>query len=150
MREAYLGYINNPTKVEAILLAGAAKARAMSQPFMTRLRHAVGLRPLGEQGQRQNRRDSQGRQGRPAHLPSSTARAMGSSTSSWSTVALGCCCKARASLIPKMPQPAWRDCETWVLAWSTAHSNWPAPSDVASADIQAALLQLAGGLLSTP
>jgi len=50
MREAYLGYINNPTKVETILLAGAAKARATSQPFMTRLRHAVGLRQLGEQG----------------------------------------------------------------------------------------------------
>jgi len=50
MREAYLGYINNPAKVEAILLAGAAKARAISQPFTSRLRHAVGLRQLAEQG----------------------------------------------------------------------------------------------------
>ena len=49
MREAYLGYINHPEKVEAILLAGAAKARATSQPFMTQLRHAVGLRKLSEQ-----------------------------------------------------------------------------------------------------
>ncbi|MDP2367793.1 tryptophan--tRNA ligase [Rhodoferax sp.] len=51
MREAYLGYINHPEKVEAILLAGAAKARAISQPLMTQLRHAVGLRKLSEQGE---------------------------------------------------------------------------------------------------
>ena len=33
-----------------ILLAGAEKARAVSCPFMGRLRHAVGLRNLADQG----------------------------------------------------------------------------------------------------
>jgi tryptophanyl-tRNA synthetase len=49
MREAYLALINNPAKIEAILLAGAAKARQRATPFMAELRHAVGLRKLGEQ-----------------------------------------------------------------------------------------------------
>ncbi|MBK9236069.1 MAG: tryptophan--tRNA ligase [Rhodoferax sp.] len=49
MREAYMGYINHPDKVEAILQGGAAKARAISAPFMTQLRHAVGLRKLSAQ-----------------------------------------------------------------------------------------------------
>ena len=48
MREAYLDLINNPAKIEAILLAGAAKARQRAAPFMAELRHAVGLRKLGE------------------------------------------------------------------------------------------------------
>lgn len=49
MREAYLALINNPAKIEAILLAGAAKARQRATPFMAELRHAVGLRRLGDQ-----------------------------------------------------------------------------------------------------
>ena len=49
MREAYLALINNPAKIEAILQAGAARARAMATPFMGRLRHAVGLRNLSAQ-----------------------------------------------------------------------------------------------------
>jgi tryptophanyl-tRNA synthetase len=48
MREAYLDLINNPTKIEAILMAGAAKARGLATPFMAKLRHAVGLRRLGD------------------------------------------------------------------------------------------------------
>ncbi len=50
MREAYLGLINNPAKIEAILMAGAAKARSQATPFMATLRHAVGLRKLSDSG----------------------------------------------------------------------------------------------------
>ena len=50
MREAYLGLINNPAKIEAILMAGAAKARSQAMPFMATLRHAVGLRRLSDMG----------------------------------------------------------------------------------------------------
>jgi tryptophanyl-tRNA synthetase len=46
MRAAYQSLISNPAKIEAILLAGAAKARAIATPFMGQLRHAVGLRNL--------------------------------------------------------------------------------------------------------
>ena len=46
MRETYQGLLANPEKMEAILQAGAAKATALSAPFMRELRHAVGLRPL--------------------------------------------------------------------------------------------------------
>ncbi len=49
MREAYLALMNNPAKIEAILLAGAAKARQQATPFMATLRHAVGLRRLADQ-----------------------------------------------------------------------------------------------------
>jgi len=48
MRVAYLDLINNPVKIEAILMAGAAKARRRATPFMAELRHAVGLRRLGD------------------------------------------------------------------------------------------------------
>ena len=46
MRKAYQDLINNPAKIEAILLDGAAKARKQAAPFMASLRHAVGLRKL--------------------------------------------------------------------------------------------------------
>lgn len=46
MRERYEALIRDPGKIEDILLAGAAKARKLSAPFMARLRHAVGLRNL--------------------------------------------------------------------------------------------------------
>ena len=46
MRAAYEHYMAHPEEVEAILLAGAAKARAIATPFTHRLRHAVGLRNL--------------------------------------------------------------------------------------------------------
>ncbi len=48
MRATYEALIADPAKVEAILLAGAEKARKLSKPFMARLRHAVGLRALSE------------------------------------------------------------------------------------------------------
>ena len=46
MRAMYEALMADPAKVEAILLAGAVKARKLSQPFMARLRNAVGLRAL--------------------------------------------------------------------------------------------------------
>lgn len=46
MRERYEALMNDPGKIEAILLAGAQKARALSAPFAARLRQAVGLRDL--------------------------------------------------------------------------------------------------------
>ncbi len=46
MRAAYEDYMAHPEKVEALLLRGAQKARAIATPFMGRLRQAVGLRSL--------------------------------------------------------------------------------------------------------
>ena len=47
MRERYEALMADPGGMEAILLAGAAKARALATPFMAELRQAVGLRGLG-------------------------------------------------------------------------------------------------------
>ena len=46
LREVYDSLIQNPTQIEKTLKAGADKARASATPFTSRLRHAVGLRPL--------------------------------------------------------------------------------------------------------
>lgn len=46
MREQYQALMVDPAKIEAILQAGASKATALSAPFMSELRHAVGLRKL--------------------------------------------------------------------------------------------------------
>ena len=46
MRVRYEELMREPGKIEDILLAGAAKARNLSAPFMAELRHAVGLRNL--------------------------------------------------------------------------------------------------------
>ena len=46
LRARYEHLIANPAEVEAILLSGAKKARALSQPFMAKLRASVGLRDL--------------------------------------------------------------------------------------------------------
>ena len=51
MRATYEDLMNNPAKIEAILLAGADKARKQATPFMATLRHAVGLRKLEAQTQ---------------------------------------------------------------------------------------------------
>ncbi len=48
MREHYQALMDNPGKIETILLAGAQKARALSAPFAAKLRRAVGLRNLGQ------------------------------------------------------------------------------------------------------
>jgi tryptophanyl-tRNA synthetase len=46
MRARYQHLMDHPEEVEALLLAGARKARAIATPFMATLRHAVGLRSL--------------------------------------------------------------------------------------------------------
>ena len=48
MRARYEHLIANPQEVEALLLQGAVKARAVATPFMARLRQAVGLRGLAQ------------------------------------------------------------------------------------------------------
>lgn len=50
MRARYEELINNPAQVDALLLQGAAKARALATPFIQELRHAVGLRALSSTG----------------------------------------------------------------------------------------------------
>ena len=49
MRERYHELVANPVRIEALLQAGAEKARAVATPFMRELRQAVGLRNLGTQ-----------------------------------------------------------------------------------------------------
>ena len=46
MRERYADLMAHPEHIEAILQAGAAKARAVATPLLAELRHAVGLRPM--------------------------------------------------------------------------------------------------------
>jgi tryptophanyl-tRNA synthetase len=46
MRERYEHLVGHPAELEAILQAGAAKARQRATPFMRELREAVGLRSL--------------------------------------------------------------------------------------------------------
>ncbi len=48
MRARYEHLIADPQEVEALLLQGAVKARAVATPFMARLRQAVGLRGLAQ------------------------------------------------------------------------------------------------------
>jgi tryptophanyl-tRNA synthetase len=48
MRARYEHLIAHPQEVEALLLQGAAKARAVATPFMAQLRQAVGLRGLAQ------------------------------------------------------------------------------------------------------
>jgi tryptophanyl-tRNA synthetase len=50
LRERYEALMADPAQIERTLLVGADKARALSRPFMTRLRHAVGLRNLADTG----------------------------------------------------------------------------------------------------
>ena len=46
MRERYNALMADPARIEAILQAGAVKARAIATPLLRELRHAVGLRNL--------------------------------------------------------------------------------------------------------
>jgi tryptophanyl-tRNA synthetase len=58
MRQQYQELINNPGKLDQILLAGADKARQMATPFIKELRHAVGLRPLSSVNSASTAKDS--------------------------------------------------------------------------------------------
>ena len=49
MRARYQHLMEHPQEVEALLLQGTMKARAVATPFMARLRQAVGLRSLAAQ-----------------------------------------------------------------------------------------------------
>ncbi len=49
MRETYEALMRHPERLEDLLRAGAAKARAIATPFTAKLRHAVGLRDLRAQ-----------------------------------------------------------------------------------------------------
>ena len=46
LREQYEALVNDPAQIEKVLQRGAERARSVSQPFLSELRHAVGLRPL--------------------------------------------------------------------------------------------------------
>ncbi|WKB52342.1 tryptophan--tRNA ligase [Eleftheria terrae] len=46
MRARYAELMAHPERIEAVLQAGAQKARAVATPFLAELRHAVGLRPM--------------------------------------------------------------------------------------------------------
>ncbi|MBV7543598.1 tryptophan--tRNA ligase [Acidovorax sp. sic0104] len=48
MRAKYEDLIHNPARIEATLLAGAERARALATPFIRELRSAVGLRSLAQ------------------------------------------------------------------------------------------------------
>jgi len=50
MRETYEALMRHPERLEDLLRAGAAKARAIATPFTAKVRHAVGLRDLRAQG----------------------------------------------------------------------------------------------------
>ncbi|MBB3177478.1 tryptophan--tRNA ligase [Variovorax sp. Sphag1AA] len=56
MRQHYDELINDPARIEKILRAGAEKARALSKPFLTELRHAVGLRNLASSAKPETRK----------------------------------------------------------------------------------------------
>ena len=45
-RERYYKFLENPERVESILIEGADKARAESKRMIEKLRDAVGIRPL--------------------------------------------------------------------------------------------------------
>jgi tryptophanyl-tRNA synthetase len=46
-RERYQALVAHPDRIEEILVAGAAKARAFATPYLARIREAVGIRALG-------------------------------------------------------------------------------------------------------
>ena len=47
MRDTYQSLIDNPARLEELLMAGAVKARRIATPLIAEARHAVGLRRLG-------------------------------------------------------------------------------------------------------
>jgi tryptophanyl-tRNA synthetase len=55
MRVVYERLMQDPAHIEAVLQRGAQKARAIATPFMARVRHAVGLRPLPTASQSTNK-----------------------------------------------------------------------------------------------
>jgi len=66
MRANYEVLVDDPARIEKILLAGAEKARAITRPFMAELRHAVGLRNLAATGGRGGARPKAAKANKPA------------------------------------------------------------------------------------
>jgi tryptophanyl-tRNA synthetase len=140
MREAYLGYINNPAKVEAILQAGAAKARAISQPFTSRLRHAVGLRPLGEHG------DAKAAKAAKAALPSFKQYRESDGQFYFKLVDANghLLLQSQGFASPKDAAASMAQLRTQGLgAWSATQPAWSPSPGVATTDIDSALHRLA-------
>ena len=63
MRQKYEYYMSHPAELEEILMAGAAKARAISEPFMEELRQAVGLRRFQSVNQTTKKAEEQTKNG---------------------------------------------------------------------------------------
>jgi len=140
MREAYLGYINNPAKVEAILQAGAAKARAISQPFTSQLRHAVGLRPLGEQG------DAKAAKAAKAALPSFKQYRESDGQFYFKLVDANghLLLQSQGFASPKDAAASMAQLRTQgLVAWSATQPAWSPSPGVATTDIDSALHKLA-------
>ena len=47
MLDRYDALMESPDQIEETLQKGAEKARALSRPLMAKIRHSVGIRPLG-------------------------------------------------------------------------------------------------------
>ena len=69
MRAHYEELMKDPGRIESTLAAGAEKARALSQPFIGRLRHAVGLRKLDTQAKKTEPDSSGSRKNAKTGLP---------------------------------------------------------------------------------
>ncbi len=69
MRAHYEELLKDPARIESTLAAGAEKARALSQPFIGRLRHAVGLRKL-DSARKANSESTLSSKGAKTNLPS--------------------------------------------------------------------------------
>ena len=58
MRVKYEALMADPAKIEAILQEGARKARALANPFIAKIREAVGLRNFADFGSHQKTNES--------------------------------------------------------------------------------------------
>lgn len=54
MRERYNALVSEPSLIEGALAVGADRARHLAAPFLAKLRHAVGLRPLTETARKES------------------------------------------------------------------------------------------------
>ena len=106
-RAIYEDLMAHPEKVEAALQIGAERARALSRPFITKLRAAVGLRSLASQ-------DSHAKKAKAAKQALPSAKPMASSTSSSWLPTEACCCKAQGLSNPNRPARALRNCSSRV------------------------------------
>lgn len=64
-RDKYFDFIAKPEMIEEILQVGATKARALAQPFVSRLREAVGLRTLAQSSAKASEAQGKKRERKP-------------------------------------------------------------------------------------